>query len=113
MLFIFKQKTAYEKRISDWSSDVCSSDLPLGIPSRMNIGQIFETLLGFVGTSLNTRYQILSFDECFGSNATKILLNQKLKEQKIKIRHKYATTNIDKNFVVDGDRKRKRLNSSH
>src|SRR3546814_5434535 len=29
MLCFFKQKTAYELRISDWSSDVCSSDLPL------------------------------------------------------------------------------------
>src|SRR3546814_7485325 len=28
ILFLFKQKTAYEMRISDWSSDVCSSDLP-------------------------------------------------------------------------------------
>src|SRR3546814_2048902 len=29
--FFFKQKTAYEMRISDWSSDVCSSDLdPIG-----------------------------------------------------------------------------------
>src|SRR3546814_4631188 len=28
-LFFFKQKTAYEMRISDWSSDVCSSDLPV------------------------------------------------------------------------------------
>src|SRR3546814_4080364 len=28
--FFFKQKTAYEMRISDWSSDVCSSDLTLG-----------------------------------------------------------------------------------
>src|SRR3546814_10058318 len=28
-LFLFKQKTAYEMRISDWSSDVCSSDLPM------------------------------------------------------------------------------------
>src|SRR3546814_1830066 len=28
MCFFFKQKTAYEMRISDWSSDVCSSDLP-------------------------------------------------------------------------------------
>src|SRR3546814_1666322 len=27
--FVFKQKTAYEMRISDWSSDVCSSDLTL------------------------------------------------------------------------------------
>src|SRR3546814_10071445 len=29
VFFFFKQKTAYEMRISDWSSDVCSSDLPL------------------------------------------------------------------------------------
>src|SRR3546814_15365369 len=28
MFVFFKQKTAYEMRISDWSSDVCSSDLP-------------------------------------------------------------------------------------
>src|SRR3546814_2423414 len=28
-IFFFKQKTAYEMRISDWSSDVCSSDLVL------------------------------------------------------------------------------------
>src|SRR3546814_7167148 len=27
IVFVFKQKTAYEMRISDWSSDVCSSDL--------------------------------------------------------------------------------------
>src|SRR3546814_3190908 len=29
VFFFFKQKTAYEMRISDWSSDVCSSDLPV------------------------------------------------------------------------------------
>src|SRR3546814_15910754 len=29
LLFLFKQKTAYEMRISDWSSDVCSTDLPI------------------------------------------------------------------------------------
>src|SRR3546814_6198327 len=32
LFFFFKQKTAYEMRISDWSSDVCSSDL--GIARR-------------------------------------------------------------------------------
>src|SRR3546814_5622628 len=38
--FFFKQKTAYEMRISDWSSDVCSSDLlelpiaEMGLPIR-------------------------------------------------------------------------------
>src|SRR3546814_20642565 len=30
LVFFFKQKTAYEMRISDWSSDVCSSDLNIG-----------------------------------------------------------------------------------
>src|SRR3546814_8719826 len=32
--FVFKQKTAYEMRISDWSSDVCSSDLAFRLPHR-------------------------------------------------------------------------------
>src|SRR3546814_3711369 len=42
MLFFFcKQKTAYEMRISDWSSDVCSSDLPVEQPPLRvaNLGQ--------------------------------------------------------------------------
>src|SRR3546814_2947434 len=33
-VFFFKQKTAYEMRISDWSSDVCSSDLYRDSPAR-------------------------------------------------------------------------------
>src|SRR3546814_6248675 len=32
-VFFFKQKTAYEMRISDWSSDVCSSDLTEPAPA--------------------------------------------------------------------------------
>src|SRR3546814_8029440 len=35
VVFLFKQKTAYEMRISDWSSDVCSSDLCLGGGARL------------------------------------------------------------------------------
>src|SRR3546814_1117645 len=34
LFFFFKQKTAYEMRISDWSSDVCSSDLESGRSRR-------------------------------------------------------------------------------
>src|SRR3546814_1857499 len=34
VFFFFKQKTAYEMRISDWSSDVCSSDLVAKIPQE-------------------------------------------------------------------------------
>src|SRR3546814_14681552 len=42
MFFFFKQKTAYEMRISDWSSDVCSSDLLLYDPAtpRKAVGRI-------------------------------------------------------------------------
>src|SRR3546814_1287709 len=36
MFFFFKQKTAYEMRISDWSSDVCSSDLDQSGPPRID-----------------------------------------------------------------------------
>src|SRR3546814_3510483 len=35
LFFFVKQKTAYELRISDWSSDVCSSDLPLVRPMAL------------------------------------------------------------------------------
>src|SRR3546814_8992735 len=39
VIFFFKQKTAYEMRISDWSSDVCSSDLKgvIGLPAPRHI----------------------------------------------------------------------------
>src|SRR3546814_818332 len=38
VFFFFKQKTAYEMRISDWSSDVCSSDLPSIRDAALGIG---------------------------------------------------------------------------
>src|SRR3546814_11034951 len=40
--FFFKQKTAYELRISDWSSDVCSSDLPTHSPLARSITENIE-----------------------------------------------------------------------
>src|SRR3546814_6776431 len=47
--FFFKQKTAYEMRISDWSSDVCSSDLLLEV-SRLG-PKTFEQCAGFLRIS--------------------------------------------------------------
>src|SRR3546814_2464944 len=43
-LFFFKQKTAYEMRISDWSSDVCSSDLLVddGIAAQEQYGKLTD-----------------------------------------------------------------------
>src|SRR3546814_6566012 len=43
--FFFKQKTAYELRISDWSSDVCSSDLVM-MPNSVSMPTIFGTAIG-------------------------------------------------------------------
>nr|YP_009545351.1 RNA polymerase beta subunit [Mallomonas splendens]AYO28505.1 RNA polymerase beta subunit [Mallomonas splendens] len=56
---------------------------PLGVPSRMNVGQIFEGLLGFAGEKLGKRYKIFPFDEVYGKEASRILVNQKLKEASI------------------------------
>src|SRR3546814_1615888 len=49
-VFFFKQKTAYEMRISDWSSDVCSSDLMgKGSDSRWNLIMfLFMVLVVFI-----------------------------------------------------------------
>src|SRR3546814_9119744 len=44
--FVFKHKTAYEMRISDWSSDVCSSDLATSI--TIEIVRKFADQTGFV-----------------------------------------------------------------
>src|SRR3546814_1877511 len=43
MFFFFKQKTAYEVRISDWSSDVCSSDLACHcLRGNIHLGQSLQ-----------------------------------------------------------------------
>src|SRR3546814_9495035 len=47
-IFFFKQKTAYEMRISDWSSDVCSSDLITSGASAGIAGAAFAATLSFV-----------------------------------------------------------------
>src|SRR3546814_20627360 len=51
MFFFFKQKTAYEMRISDWSSDVCSSDL-LCLQSLRQSAALADPTGGFVHRSL-------------------------------------------------------------
>jgi DNA-directed RNA polymerase subunit beta len=57
---------------------------PLGVPSRMNVGQVFECLLGLAGEKLGSRFKIFPFDEIYGNEASRILTNQKLKEAALK-----------------------------
>jgi DNA-directed RNA polymerase subunit beta len=56
---------------------------PLGVPSRMNVGQLYECLLGLAGDKLNSRFKILPFDEMYGLEASRILINKKLRQASI------------------------------
>lgn len=55
---------------------------PLGVPSRMNVGQLFEGLLGFAGNFLKKRFKLSPFDERSGANASRILVTNYLKKAK-------------------------------
>jgi len=56
---------------------------PLGVPSRMNVGQLYECLLGLAGDRLNSRFKILPFDEMYGLEMSRILINKKLRQASI------------------------------
>ena len=56
---------------------------PLGVPSRMNVGQLYECLLGLAGNKLNRRFKILPFDELYGEEVSRILINKKLREASV------------------------------
>lgn len=53
---------------------------PLGVPSRMNVGQVFECLLGWAGEHLGYRFKITPFDEMYGEEASRNTVNSLLRE---------------------------------
>ncbi|KAK7317438.1 hypothetical protein RJT34_01676 [Clitoria ternatea] len=53
---------------------------PLGVPSRMNVGQIFECSLGLAGGMLNRHYRIAPFDERYEQEALRKLVFSELYE---------------------------------
>jgi DNA-directed RNA polymerase subunit beta len=53
---------------------------PLGVPSRMNVGQVFECLLGWAGENLGVRFKITPFDEMYGEEASRLSVHGKLEE---------------------------------
>src|SRR3546814_4331638 len=102
-VFLFRQKTSYEMRISDWSSDVCSSDL------------LVEPL------SLDEAYLDVSENKRGLASATEVAqqIRREIREQL----QLTASAGVAPNKFVakiasdwkkpDGDRKSTRLNSSH
>jgi DNA-directed RNA polymerase subunit beta len=57
---------------------------PLGVPSRMNVGQVFETLLGWAGDILGSRFKLTPFDEMFGEEASRNLVHDRLMQAREK-----------------------------
>jgi DNA-directed RNA polymerase subunit beta len=53
---------------------------PLGVPSRMNVGQVYECLLGLAGRYLKENYRVLPFDELFGAQLSRSNTYSKLYE---------------------------------
>jgi len=56
---------------------------PLGVPSRMNVGQVFECLLGLAGSYLGEEFRVTPFDESFGPEASRSLVYLKLYQARL------------------------------
>ncbi len=53
---------------------------PLGVPSRMNVGQVYECLLGWAGENLGMRFKIMPFDEMYGKETSLATVHGKIAE---------------------------------
>jgi len=53
---------------------------PLGVPSRMNVGQVFECLMGWASAQLGCRVKVVSFDEMHGAEKSKQTVQAFLEE---------------------------------
>src|SRR3546814_10357968 len=70
VFFFFKHKTAYEMRISDWSSDVCSSDLDgLGIGFDLGDDRLLDLLRQAAAHAADTVAHVAGGDVGIGAEA--------------------------------------------
>jgi DNA-directed RNA polymerase subunit beta len=53
---------------------------PLGVPSRMNVGQVYECLLGWAAENLEVRFKVIPFDEMHGIEKSRETVHGKLEE---------------------------------
>ncbi len=77
---------------------------PLGVPSRMNVGQIFECLLGWAGENLDLRFKVVPFDEMHGEEKSRETVHAKL-EQAAEETGKdwlFHINNAGKTLIYDG-----------
>src|SRR3546814_9866650 len=111
IFFFFKQKTAYEMRISDWSSDVCSSDLTLPLwkadNTLANFLSAYERLLPLEKASNLASRDKVAFLAKTGEGVLGKIVNR------VKNAALVAITDGSKQITLEQDRKSTRLNSSH
>src|SRR3546814_3560354 len=143
VLFFFKQKTAYEMRISDWSSDVCSSDLrvfiSLGVPEGAKVTDeelitLRESMASML-RSIDVEAQILdpvgllklvddltspttvSGEDVVDYNRFDPIADQAVRRDMEIVTHPYRILIRTERFLSTGrlqeQRKRRRLKSSH
>lgn len=77
---------------------------PLGVPSRMNVGQVFECLLGWAGANLAVRFKMTPFDEMYGEEASRLTVHGKIEESSHRLGKDwvYDRKNPGKIQVFDG-----------
>jgi DNA-directed RNA polymerase subunit beta len=74
---------------------------PLGVPSRMNVGQTYETLLGLAAMLTGQRYEVPPFDEMFEKEASSNLVHKEIKNGKSKAEVKWVGDD-GKVIIADG-----------
>ena len=77
---------------------------PLGVPSRMNVGQVFECLLGLAGQRLGQQFKLRAFDEMYGAESSRGLVYSKLYEARRTTGHEWLfdPDHPGKSRLVDG-----------
>jgi DNA-directed RNA polymerase subunit beta len=77
---------------------------PLGVPSRMNVGQVFECLLGWAGHNMGVRFKVVPFDEMYGEESSRRVVHGKLQEARDETGKKwlYNPDEPGKIIVYDG-----------
>ena len=77
---------------------------PLGVPSRMNVGQIFECLLGLAAHTLEQNYKVLPFDEMHGDEVSRGFVYQQLYKARCATKQKwlFRPESPGKSILFDG-----------
>src|SRR3546814_4117685 len=111
MVFFVNQKTAYEMRISDWSSDVCSSDLI----DALREGGVDFILIETIVDTLNAKAGVLAAIEAGEARGTEVplMISMTLTDMSGRNLSGHSVEAFWAAIRHARDRKSTRLNSSH